>query len=70
MLSAETFTQDELSTLTVRIGVSDPDGTTDDVRVNITLGMQQWEANLSDDDGDGVWEGSLEWRPRPPAVRC
>ena len=63
VLSAETFTQDELSTLTVRIGVSDPDGTTDDVRVNITLGMQQWEANLSDDDGDGVWEGSLEWRP-------
>ena len=34
VLSAETFTQDELSTLTVRIGVSDPDGTTDDVRVN------------------------------------
>ncbi len=63
VLSAETFTQNELNTLTVRIGVSDPDGTTNDVRVNITLGMQQWEANLSDDDGDGVWEGSLEWRP-------
>ena len=24
--------------------------------------MQQWEANLSE-DGDGVWEGTLEWRP-------
>ena len=70
VLSAETFTQNELSTLTVRIGVSDPDGTTDDVRVNITLGMQQWEANLSDDDGDGVWEGSLEWRPETTGAHC
>ena len=43
--------------------MSDPDGTTDDVRVNITLGVQQWEANLTDLDGDGVWEGSIEWRP-------
>ena len=63
VLSADTFTQDELSTLTVRVGLSDPDGTTDDVRVNITLGIQQWEANLSDDDGDGVWEGVIEWQP-------
>ena len=23
--------------------------------------MQQWEANLTDDDGDGVWEGT-QWR--------
>jgi hypothetical protein len=63
VLSSETFTQDELNTLTVRVGLSDPDGTTDDVRVNITLGIQQWEANLSDDDGDGVWEGVLQWQP-------
>ena len=63
VLGAETFTQDELSILTVRVGLSDPDGTTEDVRVNITLGIQQWEANLSDDDGDGVWEGVIEWRP-------
>ncbi|MGA0352704.1 MAG: right-handed parallel beta-helix repeat-containing protein [Poseidonia sp.] len=62
-LSSETFTQNELNVLTVRIALSDPDGTTKDVRVNITLGMQQWEANLADEDGDGVWEGSLEWRP-------
>ena len=63
VLSSETFTQDELNTLTVRIALSDPDGTTSDVRVNITLGIQQWEANLSDEDGDGVWEGVIEWRP-------
>ena len=63
VLSADTFTQNELSTLTVRVALSDPDGTTDDVRVNITLGVQQWEANLTDSDGDGVWEGSIEWRP-------
>jgi len=63
VLNSETFTQNELNVLTVRIALSDPDGTTDDVRVNITLGMQQWEANLSDEDGDGVWEGTLEWRP-------
>ena len=63
VLSAEKFTQNELNTLTVRVALSDPDGTTNDVRVNITLGIQQWEANLSDDDGDGVWEGVIEWRP-------
>lgn len=63
VLSSETFTQNEVNTLTVRIALSDPDGTTDDVRMNITLGIQQWEANLTDDDGDGVWEGSLEWQP-------
>ena len=63
ILSSETFIQNELNLLTVRIALSDPDGTTDDVRVNVTLGIQQWEANLSDEDGDGVWEGTLEWRP-------
>ena len=63
VLSDDTFTQNELNTLTVRVALSDPDGTTDDVRVNITLGVQQWEANLTDLDGDGVWEGSIEWRP-------
>lgn len=63
VLSAETFVQNELSTLTVRIALSDPDGTTQDVRLNITHNLQQWEVNLSDADGDGVWEGVLEWRP-------
>ena len=31
--------------------------------MNITHNLQQWETNLTDLDGDGVWEGSLEWRP-------
>ena len=62
-LSATTFTQNEVETLTVRIALSDPDGTTSDVRMNITHNLQQWETNLTDLDGDGVWEGSLEWRP-------
>jgi hypothetical protein len=62
-LSSMTFTANELSFLTVSIALSDPDGTTQDVRVNITLNIQQWEVNLSDADGDGVWEGVVEWRP-------
>ena len=66
VLSANTYTQDEVQTITVRILLSDPDGTTQDVRMNITHNLQQWEANLSDADGDGVWEGSLEWRPETP----
>ncbi|MBL6732911.1 MAG: hypothetical protein ISP84_00005, partial [Candidatus Poseidonia sp.] len=63
VLSSETFVENELSYLTVRIALSDPDGTTQDVRVNITHNIQQWEVNLTDADGDGVWEGTLEWRP-------
>ena len=31
--------------------------------MNITLGLQQWEQPLADLDGDGVWEGAIEWRP-------
>ena len=63
VLSAETFVENELSFLTVRVALSDPDGTTQDVRVNITHNIQQWEVNLSDEDGDGIWEGVVEWRP-------
>jgi hypothetical protein len=63
VLSSETFVENELSFLTVQISLSDPDGTTQDVRVNITHNIQQWEVNLSDADGDGVWEGVVEWRP-------
>ena len=63
VLSDQTFTQNEVNVLQVRVFLSDPDGTTDDVRVNITLGLQQWEQPLTDLDGDGVWEGAIEWRP-------
>lgn len=63
VLSSTSFTQDMLNTLTFSIVLDDADGTTQDVRANITLGLQQWETNLTDADGDNVWEGSLEWRP-------
>jgi len=63
VLSSTTFTQNELNTLTFSIVLDDADGTTQDVRANVTLGLQQWEVNLSDADGDNLWEGSLEWRP-------
>ena len=62
-LSSESFIQNELSFLNVRIALSDPDGTTEDVRVSIVHNIQEWEVNLSDNDGDGVWEGVVEWRP-------
>ena len=62
-LSETTFSQDELHRLTISIRLEDADGTTQDVRANLTLNIQQWEVNLTDEDGDGVWEGVLEWRP-------
>ncbi|MGB1865995.1 MAG: right-handed parallel beta-helix repeat-containing protein [Poseidonia sp.] len=62
-LSGTTFTQDELHRLTISIRLEDADGTTQDVRANLTLNIQQWEINLTDEDGDGIWEGVLEWRP-------
>ncbi len=62
-LSETTFSQDELHRLTISIRLEDADGTTQDVRANLTLNIQQWEVNLTDEDGDGVWEGILEWRP-------
>ena len=33
------------------------------MRANLTHNIQQWEINLTDVDGDGVWEGVLNWRP-------
>jgi len=62
-LSETTFSQDELHRLTISIRLDDADGTTQDVRANLTLNIQQWEVNLSDEDGDGIWEGVIEWRP-------
>lgn len=63
VLSTTKFTQNQLNVLTIRIQLDDADGTTDDVRANITLGVQQWEINLTDTNGDNVWEGTIEWRP-------
>ena len=63
VLSETTFVAGELSQLNISIRLDDADGTTKDVRANLTHNIQQWEINLTDDDGDGVWEGILEWRP-------
>lgn len=63
VLSTTTFVQNELNELSIQIRLDDADGTTDDVRANITLGVQQWEVNLTDTDGDNVWEGTIQWRP-------
>lgn len=62
-LSATTFNENELHELAISIRLIDADGTTQDVRANLTLNIQQWEVNLSDKNGDGVWEGVLDWRP-------
>lgn len=54
-----TLQQGTENSVTVRIGLSDPDGSTQDVSGTITLGIQSWDFNLTDSDSDGVWEGSL-----------
>ncbi|MEC8266186.1 MAG: hypothetical protein VXZ95_01710, partial [Candidatus Thermoplasmatota archaeon] len=50
----------ERTTLRISAELEDADGTTDDVQATVTLGDQSWTLNLSDDLGDGVWEGSIE----------
>ena len=35
----------------------------DDVRVDIVHNIQTWSFNLSDDDGDGTWTGSIDFQP-------
>jgi len=62
-LSQIEFVTDERVTLDVSVQLIDADGTTDDVRVDIVHNIQTWTFNLSDDDGDGIWTGSLEFQP-------
>ena len=62
-LSQTEFVSDERVTLDVSVQLIDADGTTDDVRVDIVHNIQTWTFNLSDDDGDGIWTGSLEFQP-------
>ena len=58
-VSPETLQEGTENSVTVSIGLSDPDGSTQDVTGTITLGIQSWEFNLTDADSDGIWEGSL-----------
>ena len=62
-LSQKEFVSGERVTLEVSVQLVDADGTTDDVRVDINHLIQSWSFNLSDDDGDYVWTGSLEFQP-------
>ena len=63
VLSQTEFVSDERVTLDVSVQLIDADGTTDDVRVDIVHNIQTWTFNLSDDGGDGIWTGSLEFQP-------
>lgn len=53
----------QVNTLSVTVTMDDADGTTEDVRVTVKYNQQEWAFNLSDTNGDGVWEGALELRP-------
>ena len=62
-LSQTEFVSGEIVILEVSVQLVDADGSTDDVRVDINHLIQSWSFNLSDDDGDSVWTGSLEFQP-------
>lgn len=62
-LSQTEFISGEIVTLEVSVQLVDADGSTDDVRVDINHRIQSWSFNLSDDDGDSVWTGSIEFQP-------
>ena len=62
-LSQTEFVTDERVTLEVSVQLIDEDGTTDNVRVDIVHNIQTWTFNLSDENGDGIWTGSLEFQP-------
>ena len=62
-LSQTEFVSDERVLLDVSVQLIDADGTTDDVRVDIVHNIQTWTFNLSDEDEDGIWTGSIEFQP-------
>jgi len=53
----------EVNTLSISVAMVDADGTTDDVRATVKYNQQQWEINLTDSNGDGLWTGTLELLP-------
>jgi hypothetical protein len=62
-LSQNEFVSGEIVELGVSVQLIDADGSTDNVRVDITHLIQSWSFNLTDDDGDSVWTGSLQFQP-------
>jgi hypothetical protein len=63
-ISSMKFITGEKSIIKVSIILFDADGTTKDVRMNITFGMQNWEAQMQPTGVDNRWEGSIEWIPQ------
>jgi len=63
IISPEELTTDELVLLEVSIIILDLDGTTQNVYATLTFEPQIWNFNLSDDDNDGRWNGSVKVRP-------
>ena len=59
----ESLIAQEKNTFTVRVMMNDPDGTTQSVRATVVFNVQNWAFNLTDEDGDGYWEGSVEMNP-------
>ena len=54
----------KLTRIDVSVILLDPDGTTQDVSATIIHGIQIWDFNLQDLDGDGKWEGFVEVNPQ------
>ena len=50
----------DLTKVTIRITLDDPDGTTGLVNATITKNTQSWELNLTDENNDGIWIGDNE----------
>ena len=50
----------DLTKVTIRITLDDPDGTTGLVNATITKNTQSWELNLTDENNDGIWIGDIE----------
>ena len=57
------FVPGELASIMVSVKLDDADGTTNVVIASITHGIQTWDFNLSDENDDGIWTGTLDFRP-------
>jgi hypothetical protein len=54
---------DELTKISVRVKLDDPDGTTQLINATIIKEPQIWYFNLTDEDGDGIWTGDVQILP-------
>ena len=63
ILSTNEMTTGELVLFEVSIILADPDGTTQDVYATLTHKLQIWNFNLTYDENDDRWKGSVKVRP-------